>query len=568
VLRLPELTQLEQIETTREGFLAVRGDRLITAMPRAPNGPGRDIVLRSLATGDAQRLGFLNGRARRLQIDGSGDGYVVSYPGERQVLASTLKAGVAGQRIVLRTAATVSNFWLADNGDQIAVLDDTGALRVGSLGDASEPRQLTGLTLKPGEQINGVAFDRISHWLVAAPEGGLRMWDLAGPPDAEPLVLGRGTVVTIGAAFEPTGRWLTAEDLFGVTFWPATGRWHSVLKVPAGFSRDVAFDPKGKWIAVSAGRGGVEIWPSTANSFPRRHIGADVSQLAVSPDGQFLATGTRSGSVLVLPLAGSGVRELRGFQGWVDSVAFDATGRRIAADGPMDGGRRHVIRVFDLETGDVKSFDPGDGKDINTVAFLPDGSLLIAGLGGLRRLDLETGSFELLLAQPGGAFLGPDGRHVLLLDTGDNVHEPVGTASVYDLRERRGWPLSSHGDQVTLMAWDPSGMRVVTGSRDGIVRVGPVTGEEPHLLIGHRAHIWGVRVDPTGRFVGSTSQDGTVRIWPMPEGQPLHTWSRDALLDKLRSLTNVRIVPDPSAANGYRTTFLPFQGWAGEPPTW
>jgi WD40 repeat protein len=215
----------------------------------------------------------------------------------------------------------------------------------------------------------------------------------------------------------------------------------------------------------------------------------------------------------------------------------------------------------------VKSFDPGDGKDIVSVAFLPDDALLISSFGGLRRLDLETGSFELLLAQPGGAFLGPDGRHVLLLDTGDSVHEPVGTASVYDLRERRGWPLSSHGDQVTLMAWDPSGKRVVTGSREGIVRVGPVTGEEPHLLIGHQAPIWGVRVDPTGRFVASTG-DGTVRIWPMPEGQPLHTWSRDVLLDKLRSLTNVRIVPDASAATGYRTTFLPFQGWDREPPIW
>ena len=85
----------------------------------------------------------------------------------------------------------------------------------------------------------------------------------------------------------------------------------------------------------------------------------------------------------------------------------------------MDGGRSHVIRVFDLETGDVKSFDPGDGKDIVTVAFLPDGGLLISSFGGLRRLDLETGSFELLLAQPGGAFLGPDGRHVLLLRTGE-----------------------------------------------------------------------------------------------------------------------------------------------------
>ena len=118
------------------------------------------------------------------------------------------------------------------------------------------------------------------------------------------------------------------------------------------------------------------------------------------------------------------------------------------------------------------------------------------------------------------------------------------------------------------MAWDPSGTRIVTGSRDGIVRVGPVSGEEPHLLIGHKGPIWAVRIDPTGRLVASTSEDGTVRIWPMPEGRPLHTLPRDAFLEKLRSLTNVRIVPDASTATGYRTTFLPFQGWDRNPPTW
>jgi WD40 repeat protein len=565
VLGLPERAVLKRIETPGEGFLAVRGDRLIT---RVPNGPGADLIMRSVTAGDAQRLGFLAGGSRRLQFDASGDGYFVSYPGERQVLASTLKTATAGQRIALRTNTPVSSFWVDGSGEQIALLDETGALRVGPLVGAGEPRRLTGPSPKPQELINGVAFDRIGHWLVAALEGqGVWMWDLSGPPDAEPLMLGRGPVTTIGAVFEPTGRWLTAEDLNGVTFWPATGRWPSVMRVPGTGSRDVAFDPNGKWIAASTGRSGVEIWPSTANGFPRRHIAADVSQLAVSPDGQFLATGTRSGSVLVIPVAGSGFKEFPGLQGFVDAVAFDATGRRIAADGPMDGGRRHVVRVLDLETGDAKSFDPGDGKNIVSVAFLPDGSLLVSGFGGLRRLDVETGSFELLLAQPGGAFLAPDGRHLLLLKT-ENVQEPVGTASVYDLQERRGWPLSSHGDQVTLMAWDPSGKRVVTGSRDGTVRVGPVTGEEPHLLIGHRAPIWGVRIDPTGRFVGSTSHDGTVRIWPMPEGPPLHTLPHDALLDKLRSLTNVRIVPDAAAATGYRTTFLPFQGWDRNPPTW
>ena len=84
------------------------------------------------------------------------------------MLASTLKAGAAGQRIVLRTSAPVSSFWLDGNGEQIALLDETGALRVGSLVHASEPRQLTGSSLKPEERINGVAFDRTSQWIVAA----------------------------------------------------------------------------------------------------------------------------------------------------------------------------------------------------------------------------------------------------------------------------------------------------------------------------------------------------------------------------------------------------------------
>ena len=244
------------------------------------------------------------------------------------------------------------------------------------------------------------------------------MWDLTGPPDAEPMVLGRGAASRRSRAVVRANRAMAGRR---------RSEWRDVLacyagvgprscRVSAGTGREMWHSIRtGSGLLPSAGRGGVEIWPSTVNGFPRRHIAADVSQLAVSPDGQFLATGTRSGSVLVLPVAGPGFRELRGFQGWVDAVAFDATGRRIAADGPMDGGRSHVIRVFDLQTGDVKSFDPGDGKDIVSVAFLPDGGLLVSSFGGLRRLDVETGSFELLLAQPGMAFLGPDGRHLLLL---------------------------------------------------------------------------------------------------------------------------------------------------------
>jgi WD40 repeat protein len=550
----------------------MRGNRLITVMPRGSNSGGADIVIRSLEHGDPRRLGFLPDGPRRIQVDASGERYVISYPGDRQLFASTLKAGADGQRRILSTAAAISSFWLAKSGERIALLDDAGSLHLASLGESREPRQLPGPSTRPGETVNDVAFDSTGRWLVAAVERqGLRMWSLIGPPDAEPMVLGRGkaTTATTGAVFEPTGRWLAAEDLRGVTFWPVTRRWPSVLRVAADQPRDVAFDPNGRWIAAASRKGGVEIWPLTADGPPHRLLveGVGVTTLAVSPDGRFLATGTRSGSVLILTIAGSGSRELRGFRGIVYSVSFDRTGKRIAANGHVAEGRNEIIRVFDLDTGDVKDFDPGDGKDIASVAFLADGGLLSSSFGGLRRIDLTTGSSQLLLAQPGVAFLGPDGRHVLLLRT-ENANFPEGTASVYDLVEQRGWPLTTHGNQVTLMNWDPSGSRVVTGSRDGTVRVGPVTGEEPHLLIGHDAPVWGVRVDSTGRLVASTSEDGTVRIWPMPDGRPLHTWPRDELLEKLRSQTNVRIVEDASTSTGYRTTFLPFQGWDRDPPAW
>ena len=132
---------------------------------------------------------------------------------------------------------------------------------------------------------------------------------------------------------------------------------------------------------------------------------------------------------------------------------------------------------------------------------------------------------QLLVQQPGAAFLGPDGRHVLLLRS-ENANFPVGTASVYDMRERRSRPLATHGDQVTLMAWDPSGTRIVTGSREGIVRVGPVTGEEPHLLIGHQGPIWAphLATRPVPRKAAVTDErsdcPGRFGVYRIPDDVP------------------------------------------------
>ena len=42
----------------------------------------------------------------------------------------------------------------------------------------------------------------------------------------------------------------------------------------------------------------------------------------------------------------------------------------------------------------------------------------------------------------------------------------------------------------------------------------------------------------------------------------------DELLNRLRAVTNQRVVEDAATPGGYRLDFEPFKGWKREPPRW
>ena len=115
------------------------------------------------------------------------------------------------------------------------------------------------------------------------------------------------------------------------------------------------------------------------------------------------------------------------------------------------------------------------------------------------------------------------------------------------------------------VAVDPEGEFIVTGDADGVVRVGPLSGEEPHLLLGHSGLIHSVAIDPEKRWIASGGIDGTVRLWPIPQGQPFHTLPLLEIVERLRQATNYRVAPDPEEKSGFRVEVAPFAGW--EQPT-
>jgi WD40 repeat protein len=250
----------------------------------------------------------------------------------------------------------------------------------------------------------------------------------------------------------------------------------------------------------------------------------------------------------------------------------------------LEGGKlaarfgNHGFRVWDVTTEEGQNFQ-GGGKDencasrdrfeglVNDLEFLPDGRLVTVGQGGVRVWVLPQGTSEEIRPCDKDdkgfpySYLAVDRSRNRFLVADSDPTRRVGRLTLYDLESGTSETISSHGNGVMALALDPTGTLVVTGSFDGVLRVGPITGEVPHLLYGGSLEVSSVAVSPDGKWIASGSQDGTIRLWPMPEGTPFHTLPYEEILERLRGLTNLRVVPDEGAGTGYRVEVATFPGW-------
>jgi len=126
--------------------------------------------------------------------------------------------------------------------------------------------------------------------------------------------------------------------------------------------------------------------------------------------------------------------------------------------------------------------------------------------------------------------------------------------------------LSTEG--VLTGAFDPAGSFAVTGDMQGVVRVVAVDGGAAHLLLGHEGPVFRVAVSDDGKRIASAGwDDGTIRIWEVPDlsETPPQELPFPRFVAGLKSFTNLRVVEDEKAPNGYRIDVADFPGWLEEP---
>jgi WD40 repeat protein len=80
--------------------------------------------------------------------------------------------------------------------------------------------------------------------------------------------------------------------------------------------------------------------------------------------------------------------------------------------------------------------------------------------------------------------------------------------------------LTGHKDWVHEVFFSPDGKFLISGSKDGTVKVWQVSdGSLVRTLSGHSKPVVTVALSPDGRFIASGSEDSTVRVWRMADGK-------------------------------------------------
>lgn len=291
----------------------------------------------------------------------------------------------------------------------------------------------------------------------------------------------------------------------------------------------VAWSPDGKTLALSAGDSiyiyRIQGWQPLASL----RIGALTHSLAYSPDGAWLAAGSRDGFLRVWS-AGSDLATpglvIQAHRKGVNSVAFSP------AAGPLgsvlaSGGNDAVARFWDTGSGENLGLMVGGTFAVPSIAFLPDGSQLAVTNGDrirLRQVGSEriAGTFASdqplysLATSPDGAMLaagGTDNRVRLWgVEQAFRTGQPGYTEPLY-LTGHAGRP-GTFRSLIWQVVFNPSGELLASAGGDGTVRLWDISsGALLKTLQSHPGGATSVAFHPSGRALASGGLDGFVRVW-------------------------------------------------------
>jgi WD40 repeat protein len=436
-------------------------------------------------------------------------------------------AFIAKGKYVLTRQARSRKLWNPETGTLVRALPD--------LQMENDPVAVVGEFSRLSRDEKRLALPSADLVLVFDLESGRLLYSLQNPAGTDAPLDGRTSV-----AFSPDGtRILTLHKSFAVSVWDAAnGRLLHRLDTQGERIETAGLSPDGRQIVTAGEPAAVKIWDTESGKLAFTLPGhtQEVHAAAFSPDGSLLATAGFDNSIRIWDrrIGFHLLRTLDDPPSRVTSLAFSPNSRRLVAVS-KEATPESGAKVWDVDEGQtLESFE----GQVNAALFSPDGEhvLLTNSKDEVKIWNIRKDLFiDRLLANagPGSAVaFSPNGRH-LLASNGD------GKVLLWETAPRRllrvfethktilpsGTSEEPVGAHVTSASFSPDGKRVVIPLLQAGAGIWDIDrGQQIQSLPGSAGQVISVAFSPDGlRIVTTSTDDGgrRARVWDAKSGRLL-----------------------------------------------